>query len=187
VKPSVPDPEECARVLERHGVPDHIRRHSEQVARVARQLSEALCGEGVELDVGLVEASALLHDISKAECLEGGDHARQGAELLTTLGYPEVAALVARHVELGSWEPNGQVTEAEVLNYSDKRVRHEDVVSLRERFEDLVVRYGRRGAGAEHRIRMNWQTTEHLEAKIFRGLPFGPEAVRGEKGGTGGG
>jgi HD superfamily phosphodiesterase len=132
---------------------------------------------GVEVDVGLVEAAALLHDIAKAACLHGGDHAQEGAGLLRTLGYPEVASLVARHVELGTWRPAGQVTEAEILNYSDKRVRHEEVVSLRERFEDLVERYGGRSPGAEGRIRQNWRITEELEAKIFRRLPFGPEGV----------
>jgi len=182
LKPVVPDPAECRHLLEKHGVPSHIRRHSEQVARVARRLSSALIGVGANLNEGLVEASALLHDIAKAACLEGGDHAKEGAELLAVLGYPEVASLVARHVELGPWEPEGQVTEAELLNYSDKRVCHEDVVSLQERFVDLVKRYGQRGPGAERRIRKNWQMTERLEAKIFRDLPFGPDAVRGEEG-----
>jgi len=183
---AVPDRAECDRLLERYDVPAHIRRHSEQVARVARRLSAALGAAGVALDGALVEAAALLHDISKAACLQGGDHAREGAELLQTLGYPEVAALVGRHVELGLWEPDGQITEAEILNYSDKRVRHEEVVSLQERFEDLVERYGRRGPGAEIRIRRNWKVTEELEAKIFRRLPFGPEAVEGGDEGTGG-
>jgi len=145
-------------------------------------LSEALRAVGAELSIPLIEASALLHDIAKAACLDRGDHAREGADLLSALGYPEVASLVARHVELGPWERDGRVTEAEILNYSDKRVRHEEVVSLRERFEDLLERYGRRAVGAERRIRRNWEMSQELEAKIFRQVPFGPEDIRGEGG-----
>ena len=174
---AVPSRGECLRLLERHEVPPHIRRHSEQVARVAHRLTEALREAGAELDGGLVQAAALLHDISKAACLQGGDHALEGAELLRALGHPEVASLVARHVELGPWDPGGRITEAEILNYSDKRVRHEEVVSLRERFEDLLERYGQRSAGAHRRIRENWQVTEQLEAKLFRHLELGPESI----------
>lgn len=174
----VPDREECRRLLEGHGVPLHIRRHSEQVARVTLRLAEALAAVGFELDAGRLEAAALLHDISKADCLGGRqDHAREGGLRLRGLGYPEVAALVERHVDLGAWDPGGEVTEAEVLNYADKRVRHEEVVPLGERFRDLLERYGRDRPAAQARIRDNWRVMEELEAKLFARLPFGPDAL----------
>lgn len=171
----MPGRAECERLLDLYGVPPHIRRHSEQVARVALHLSRALRRQGATLDLGLLEAAALLHDISKAACLASHrDHAREGGEVLRREGYGSVAALLERHVELGAWDPEGPVTEAEVLNYSDKRVRHDEVVTLAERFEDLVIRYGSRHPGAEARIRCNWDVTRALERKIFGCLPFGP-------------
>ncbi|MBI5443884.1 MAG: HD domain-containing protein [Deltaproteobacteria bacterium] len=170
-----PDPKACRLLLEDHRVPEHIRRHSAQVARIARRLAEALRLRGEPLDPDLVEAAALTHDIAKADCLDSArDHAREGGTVLRELGYPELGELVERHVELGPWDPAGPVTEAELLNYSDKRVRHEEVVPLDERFEDLLERYGRGNPRAEARIRETWETTVAVEEKIFSRLPFGP-------------
>ncbi len=175
----VPDPDACRRLLAEHRVPPHIQRHSERVAWVARWLAEALRRHGAAtVDPALVEAAALLHDIAKATCLGTLDnHAVEGGRLLRDLGYEAVAAAVERHVAIGAWDPEGPVTEAEILNYSDKRVLHEDLVGLAERFADLLVRYGGGRPEAERRIRENWAVARGLEAKLFARLPVGPEAV----------
>jgi putative nucleotidyltransferase with HDIG domain len=168
----------CRRLLVAHSVPTHIRQHSAQVARVARGLAEALHEHGEALDVGLIEAAALLHDIAKAPCLVSHlDHASEGGRVLRGLGLDAVAALVERHVLLGDWNPRGPVTGAEVVNYADKRVLYVAIVTLPERFRDLIERYSRGRSDIEERIRRNWATMEAVEAKIFGRLPFGPAEV----------
>jgi putative nucleotidyltransferase with HDIG domain len=173
-----PSPATCRRLLAAHDVPDHIRRHSVQVARVARRIAEQLRERGEPVDVALVEAAALLHDIAKAPCLKSRlDHAAEGGRVLRELGLDAVAALVERHVHLGDWDPRGPVTAAELVNYADKRVLYEDVVGLEERFRDLIARYGRGQREFEQRIRRNWATMEAVEAKIFGRLPIGPADI----------
>ena len=168
----------CRRLLVAHNVPTHIRRHSAQVARVARRIAEALHAQGESVDVGLIEAAALLHDIAKAPCLESHrDHASEGGRVLRELGLDAVAAIVERHVHLGDWNPRGPVTGSEVVNYADKRVLYIRVVSLPERFRDLIVRYSQGRTDLEERIRRNSATMEAVEAKIFGRLPFGPADV----------
>ena len=168
----------CKRLLAAHDVPTHIRRHSVQVARVARTIAEALHERGESIDVGLIEAAALLHDIAKAPCLESRlDHATEGGRVLRELGLDAVAAIVERHVRLGDWDPRGPVTGAEVVNYADKRVLYVQVVSLPERFRDLIVRYSQGRTDIEERIRRNWATMDAVEAKIFGRLPIGPADV----------
>ena len=181
----VPDPRACERFLDERGVPPHIRRHSRQVARVALELAGRIeQGGGGPLDRDLLLAAALLHDIAKADCLHSlRDHAQEGGERLRALGFPRVAALVERHVEIGSWAPAGPVTEAEVLNYSDKRVRHEQVVSLADRFLDLIERYAAGNPEIEARIRANWDDTQALERKIFRYVDTLPDDI-GREGGA---
>jgi putative nucleotidyltransferase with HDIG domain len=175
---SSPSAVTCRRLLSAHGVPAHIRRHSAQVARVARRIAEALRDRGETLDVGLVEAAAYLHDIAKAPCLESRlDHAAEGGRVLRELGLAAVAAIVERHVRLGEWDPRGPVTGAEVVNYADKRVLYVRIVSLTERFRDLIVRYSQGRTDIEERIRRNWATMEAVEAKIFGRLPFSPEEI----------
>jgi hypothetical protein len=69
------------------------------------------------------------------------------------------------------------VTGAELVNYADKRVLYIEVVSLPERFRDLIARYSRGRTDIELRIRRNWATMEAVEAKIFGRLPFGPGEI----------
>lgn len=174
-----PSPAKCRRLLVAHQVPEHIRRHSSRVAQVARRVAEGLQDHrGEPVDVALVEAGALLHDIAKALCFDSHlDHAAEGGRILRGLGLDAVAVLVERHVFLGAWDPEGAVTEAEIVNYADKRVRNDQVVSLAERFDDLLVRYGR-SPEIELRIRGNWAVMAAVEAKIFARLPFTPAEVR---------
>jgi hypothetical protein len=177
--PSTPDAARCRLLLEQHRVPPHIRRHSEQVERVTALLGRAVSAAGAGVpDPAVLRASALLHDIAKMPCIESRrDHALEGARVLAALGLGEIAELVGRHVRLGPWDPEGPVIGAELLNYSDKRVQHEVIVGLTERFEDLLVRYGRGDPVVERRIRQDWGILARVEAKIFRRLPFGPEEV----------
>jgi putative nucleotidyltransferase with HDIG domain len=178
IRGTSPSDATCRRLLASHGVPAHIRLHSGRVASVARRIAEGLVAGGERVDVGLVAAAALLHDIAKAPCLESRlDHAAEGGRVLRELGLDAVAAVVERHVQLGDWDPRGPVTSAELVNYADKRVLYVRVVSLPERFRDLIVRYGRGHAELEDRIRRNWATMEAVEEKIFARLPFGPDAV----------
>ena len=175
----MPTPEACRRILAEHEVPLHICAHSNQVARLARRLAEALREFAHEcVDAERVEAAALLHDIAKARCLKSGrDHSADGGELLRGLGLESIAVLVEQHVRLREWDPEGRVSEAEILNYCDKRVPHEEVVTLEERFRDLCARYGRGDAAAEAAIRRNERASRRVERKIFDRLPFGPESV----------
>jgi hypothetical protein len=187
IRGTSPSATTCRRLLIAHGVPEHIRRHSAQVARVARQMGEALRGRGETIDIALVEAAALLHDIAKAPCIESRlDPAAEGGRVLRELGLESGAAVVERHVHLGPWDQRGPVTEAEVVNYADKRVLYEDVVSLEVRFRDLIARYGKGRIEFEERIRRNWATLEAVEVKLFRALPIGPADIRAGRPSRGG-
>ena len=73
--------------------------------------------------------------------------------------------------------------EAEVVNYADKRVLHEDVVTLAARFADLKVRYGRTPE-ALARIQATEVRSRALEDKLFAPLRLTPLdllRVNGEK------
>jgi hypothetical protein len=158
----LPDRKEIIRLLETHRVPGHIMEHSRLVCMVALSVGRALRKKGHDIDLGLIEASSLLHDICKMECIEsGGDHARMGEEVLRAYGYPRVGEVVGQHVRLRT----GVLNEAMVVNYADKRVMHTEVVTLRERFSDLEDRYGTDGC-RKARIRENFHASEDVERII---------------------
>jgi len=161
-----------------HGMLPNIREHSFLVMEVACFLGQALVQAGFDLHLQLIEAGALLHDLGKTPCLgTGRNHAQWGAEILHGLGYPEAAQVVAEHVYLV--ENNGDprpFREAEVVNYADKRVLHDRVVTLEDRFADLMERYGLT-VEARSRIAVAWAKVQALEERLFAPLGLSPGAL----------
>jgi putative nucleotidyltransferase with HDIG domain len=95
---AIPDRSAARRLLDDAGLPDGIVVHSEGVARVAACAAQLVANAGIPVDVGLVEAAALLHDIDKVEIRRsGGEHGIVGARRLEAAGYPELAMPVASH------------------------------------------------------------------------------------------
>jgi len=177
-KPRVPSREECLALMEDQGMLPNIRGHSLQVARVARVLAVHLPSFSPPLDLALLEAGALLHDIAKTECLKTKQrHTDIGAAFLEGLGYPEVAEIVAQHVNLnhGHSRPD-RVSEVELVHYADKRVLHEDIVGLPTRFQYLQERYGH-SREDQRRIAALLESSLKQEKKIFQNLPFSPSEL----------
>ena len=153
----------------------NILEHSFRVMEVAGFLGEALAEAGFDLFLPLVTTGALLHDLGKTQCLGTcNNHAELGASILDSLGYPHVAQVVREHVYLyGNIMDPRPLREAEVVNYADKRVLHETVVTLEERFADLKVRYGRTPE-ALARIQATEVRSRALEERLFAPLPLTP-------------
>jgi uncharacterized protein len=176
----VPSRDQCHRLLETYGVPDHIVRHSEMVSKVARFLSERLNNKGEHLDLNVIEAAGLLHDITKIEGIKTQqDHAETGRKLLEGLGFRRIGEIVGEHIRLQPHRETIGIREEEIINYSDKRVMHTKVVTLEERFEDLEHRYGLKGLDKDvtERIKAAEQKAYELESKIFSTLDFPPEKL----------
>ncbi|OGP63965.1 MAG: hypothetical protein A2170_12265 [Deltaproteobacteria bacterium RBG_13_53_10] len=163
--------------MDQHGMLGHIMDHCIEVAKVALFLSNELNKRGQKIDLNLVEASSLLHDLTKTLCLKTKeDHAKTGAVVLKALGYVRVGEVVGEHVHLSRERDPFVISEEEVVNYADKRVRHDRIVSLDERFIDLIDRYGK-DARAQQRIESLRGETFTVEAKIFSVLGIDPDAL----------
>ncbi len=165
-------------LLERCSVPEHIVRHSIQVARAGLWLARRLEGASFFLDRRLVEASCLLHDISKMYSIEnGGEHALLACEFLERAGYGQVGQTVRQHVWLDApVDEIPGINEAMVVNYADKRVRHHEVVSLEERFDDLFERYADTRE-KKRRMRLMYEETRRMEKRIFSAIGAAPDAL----------
>ena len=175
----IPTREQCFELIRRYRMLPHIVRHSELVTNVALLIARKLNSRGQHLDIALVEAGALLHDITKTICIQTKEnHAQTGGELLASLGYPAVANIVRQHICLdpGSSDPNA-VTEPELINYADKRVKHEEVVDIDERFRDVLDRYVKKLPGLKARFEEVQLETQLLEQKIFSRIDISPEQI----------
>ncbi len=162
--------------MDKYAMLDNIRAHSLMVTRVAHVLLEALSSSTrttapLPAD-NLVMAGALLHDIAKTQCLENScDHARQGRDICLELGYPEVAEVVREHVFLAEFSPRrydqGYFLAKELVYYADKRVRHDEIVSLEERLDYILERYGNNDPKRHSLIEENFDKCKQLETFLF--------------------
>ena len=177
---NIPTQKECYGFIREMGMMDHIVDHSEQVCRVAVCLAEKLKYQGIHLNFELIRASALLHDITKTRSFRTHEnHAETGGEFLKKRGFSEVGHVIAQHVKLDTYVASGSPVEAEIVNYADKRVLHDQIVLLADRLAYILERYGD-GMESRERIMGLWAKSKELEKKIFSCLPFFPEALKGE-------
>ncbi|MDQ5985466.1 MAG: hypothetical protein CSYNP_01176 [Syntrophus sp. SKADARSKE-3] len=116
--------------------------HSIQVMRVSLAIVDNL-KSGITISRDLVVAAALLHDITKTRSLSSKErHEKSGGELLRDMGLTCIAEIVEQHVHLPDLDPLGKLEEREIVYYADKRVMHDRIVSIEERYQDLMQRYG---------------------------------------------
>ena len=183
---ATPTINQCLAHMEQYEMLDNIRDHSFRVARVAELLVNSISDlqrpDVPAPDQQLVISGALLHDIAKTPCLKKGcRHAETGAAICRDLGYPEIAEIVAEHVILKDFSETRYRAHCfnakELVYYADKRVRHDQIVSLDERLAYIIERYGENNPERHHLIRINFECTRILEKYLFQLLPFSADEV----------
>ena len=173
----IPNRQACMDLLYRFETPSHIIAHSVQVWRVGKLLGAGLMRNGVSLNIDLLRAACLLHDIAKYPCIKsgGGYHDAVGREMLEKEGLPTVGRIISQHVVIRE-SHDDLIHEEHILNYSDKRVVHDNIVSLDERFVYLEETYGKHPKAKEALKGLKTQT-KALEDRIFERLQFEPHDV----------
>ncbi len=173
----VPSVATCLGLMEEYGMLAHIRSHSIMVARVTEVLVDKFKGLGLQLDLDLALAGALLHDIAKTPCLETGcDHARVGGDICRRHGFDEIVSIVAGHVLLDH-DGTGPLREKDLVYYADKRVNHDHVVSLEMRLAYIMERYAANDSRRQAAIMINFAKCRRLEQHLFRDLDFQPAEI----------
>ena len=131
----IPTRGECEAILATQSVEPTQVRHSRKVAEVAERIALALARGGLSLNLDLVRAGALLHDLAKGR----PDHAAVGAEILRSMNFPQVAQVVSMHTDLNF--SGGRLDESAIVYLADKLVRGENVVTIDQRFAPALARF----------------------------------------------
>jgi len=130
---SLPSQQHCYDLWDKYEMPENIREHSRQVTKVADAVARHLKAQGIPVNLELVNRGALLHDIAKIIGVKNPGqhhHAQLGFDLLSAQGIDQnLAHIVGNHLE------------EQIVNYADKRVKHQQIVSLGDRINDLKERY----------------------------------------------
>lgn len=132
----IPTERECLALLRNHNASEPLMTHCRLVAEVARILAVRLQLTGLALNLDLVRAGGLLHDLAKGQ----PDHSSAGAEILEEIGYGRVARIVASHTDI---EPKDTrpPDESEVVHLADKLVKGDMLVSIEERFDGPLKKF----------------------------------------------
>ena len=141
---SVPGRVEAAELLLSLDPPAWFTTHSRAVAEVASWLATRIEAVGIAVDLPLVEAAALLHDVDKALPAGAVDrslpHGARGARWLADRGCDELSEAVSLHPvtvladDAGADAVAAASLEARIVAYADKRGRQQ-LVSLGSRFD----------------------------------------------------
>lgn len=166
---ATPGEAECLALWDKYLMRPNIRLHSRLVADIAAALAEIGEKKSLPVDAAAVRAAGMLHDIAKTWCIEHkGAHAIIGASwaLMETRRY-DIAQGVLLHVHWPWQLPKGhRICCLPILTlYADKRARHDQCVTLAERFEDLQIRYGKTEE-ARAGIQISFEQAKIIEAEL---------------------
>ncbi len=170
----LPSEAECHRLWEKYEMFDNIREHSELVAKIAYTLAleiekVCICPDNYAI---AAHRAGLLHDIAKTYSIKnGGSHQQLGASIIRAeTANPLLASCVLHHV-VWPWEEGILGIQENIfhlpflITYSDKRVKHNTIVSLDERFQDLFARYGHTEE-IRYNIQLNWEQAQRIEKAL---------------------
>jgi len=167
----IPTDKECVALLDLAGTADHVRRHCRKVAEVARGISKAVINTGKTIDIDLVRAASLLHDIAKTS----SEHDIEGGRMLTGFGFGKTGHVVSLHTDIFAAGEKPSM-EAMIVYLADKYIRDEEPVSVEERYSRAEVKYGSI-PGVFEKIRRHKSDALKVRARIANVLGFSPDRL----------
>ena len=168
---ALPSREQAVSLLKKSKCPPQVIAHCLAVTDYALDLAAKLEAKGYDVDLDLVEAGGVLHDLGRAKT-HTVDHAVAGGELAHSLGLPEaLIRIIKRHIGAGitdveaealGWPKDTyvpQTLEEKIVCYADKRVDNGSIVPIEVEIGKLVSE-GK--ASAAERVRNLHNELTHL-------------------------
>jgi putative nucleotidyltransferase with HDIG domain len=165
----IPSPAECLVMMQTtFGLEPSLVDHCRAVAHLAELMASALNEAGQNMNLSLVRAGGLLHDLAKGH----NDHAAAGSDLLKRAGFPQVARIAREHVDL---PPRGRapVDESELVYLADKLVEGDLLVGIGQRFAGKQERHGKKpGVGERIQARLALARESQARVEALAGRPL---------------
>lgn len=150
----LPTRREALTFLAKAGCSKSVVEHCKAVSAFATKIAQAYKKRKCDIDVQLVEISALLHDIGRSRT-HTVDHASVGGEIVRSLGLPNsVASIIERHAGGGipkkearklGWPTKDylpQTLEEKIVCYADKRIEGLRIVSIEQTIKAYAAALG---------------------------------------------
>lgn len=159
---SIPVGGECDMLFKLYRTPEPVIRHGRAVAAVASEIAGRLNhGAHINLDIPLIHAAGILHDIARCE----PNHASVGAEILAQEGFTSLSESVAVHMDLQLPVGEFQIGCKEILYLADKMVEEDRFMPLEQRFSNAVKRNESASAPSE-KVASRLMTAQRIKRQI---------------------
>ena len=135
----IPTRDICLKLFDLHKLPTQKKIHVEEVARLAKFFASKIKikNPNVKINMELVEAAALLHDIDKnVTKREGERHPDTAVRIMKELGFTELVDIIRKHSVHCILNPELTPTtwEEKLVFLSDKMVKYE-LIGVDHRFK----------------------------------------------------
>jgi uncharacterized protein (TIGR00295 family) len=131
----IPSEGEALALHKKHGSNERIVSHCKTVARVAIALTDEFQKKGRQVDIRVVLAGALLHDIGRSK-IQTVRHGLEGSEIVREEGVDDrVAEVVKRHVGAGISPTEAKTLDLPALDYIP-RTLEERIVCFADKMVD---------------------------------------------------
>lgn len=205
---NIPSRAQAEAYFEDFHVPNNIRDHCFFVNKVAVFLAEELKTKGQELDLDIVDILSLLHDLFKPiviknlgtqpefkcyptkkqidfwkQMQERYPHLHE-TELFYNIFKEEFRSFAQLMLHYGNHDifTSQKSFEEQIVHYADWRVYLDTIVSLKERTDDLFVRYKSKIGSQEEKQLQLWKKRVAdefaVEKNIFEKLQIKPEELK---------
>ena len=148
----LPSREQAIHILVTQHCPREVIDHVVAVTGFALDLAAKMQAKGIPIDMQLVEAGALLHDLGRAKS-HNVDHGLVGSQIAQKLGLPQaVVNIIKRHVGAGitpeeaawlGWPKDNYMPttlEEKVVCYADKRIDHDHIAPIEDEISKLQTK-----------------------------------------------
>lgn len=197
---------EAKSIIMEHHLPDHIIRHCEKVRKIVQMIGEKYIEKGENLDLENLISAALLHDIFRIADItdesyqnlysdavkydqvtwdsirnryKGKTHAQAAYEFFMHKGEEKLALIIKKHYFYAILDPADKpiTLEEKILSYADKRVMHDKIVSLKERFEEGRKRHNPKYENMDE-VQKIYDAYYSLEKEILEPINLNPEDIK---------
>ena len=178
---NLPTKEECEELFAKYNTPKNVIQHSKKVNQIAVFLARKLKENAIDINVELVDYASLLHDLVRLpEQVEDPElkkmhHAEVNYQILKD-NYPEIAEIILTHKleNLLDWKTLDN-WEKIVVNYADKRVNNDEIVSITDRINLGKKRW--KVKIIDDKSEEILTELSKLEQKIFNKINLKPEDI----------
>jgi uncharacterized protein len=155
VSKQLPNREQAISILQKNKCSPEVIAHCQAVASLALELTEKIKTKKYSIDVALIEAGALLHDLGRAKT-HSVHHAIEGMQLAQAENLPDsIVCIIKRHVGAGI-----TVEEAEELNWPKDSY-------IPQTLEEKIVCYADKCVSGIKRIPVETTVKQLQEQKLY--------------------